>query len=250
MNLLVPTPDSLVRTPAYRLRLATSQEELHAAQRLRYQVFNLELGEGLRASETTGLDADAFDAACDHLLVETEAGETVGTYRLLPGERAVRRGGFYSGQEFHLEAAEAAAADVLELGRACIAAAHRNQTVLSLLWRGVGRYALTHRVRYLLGCSSLTSRCGAEGQALWNRLAPSCLVEPRWRTRPRAGWDCGPVVPGSACPEVPRLMGAYLALGAKICGEPALDREFGTVDFLTWLDLDTLPERARRRFLS
>ena len=50
--------------------------------------------------------------------------------------------------------------------------------------------------------------------------------------------------------RIPRLMGAYLALGAKLCGAPALDREFGTVDFLTWLDLQAVPERVLRKYLA
>jgi putative hemolysin len=51
-------------------------------------------------------------------------------------------------------------------------------------------------------------------------------------------------------PPVPKLLAAYLALGAKICGAPALDREFKTVDFLTILDLQNLPQRAIERYLQ
>jgi len=43
----------------------------------------------------------------------------------------------------------------------------------------------------------------------------------------------------------PRLLRAYLNLGARICGEPALDREFRTIDFLTLLDLEALSPVAR-----
>jgi putative hemolysin len=46
-----------------------------------------------------------------------------------------------------------------------------------------------------------------------------------------------------------RLLRAYLAIGAKICGPPAIDREFGTLDFLTLLDLHMLPLIVRARFL-
>jgi len=42
---------------------------------------------------------------------------------------------------------------------------------------------------------------------------------------------------------------AYMAAGAKICGPPAIDREFKTIDFLTLMDLKTLPPRVRTRFL-
>jgi putative hemolysin len=48
----------------------------------------------------------------------------------------------------------------------------------------------------------------------------------------------------------PKLLRAYLTIGARICSEPALDREFGTIDFLTLLDLQTLHPRVAARFLD
>ncbi len=39
-------------------------------------------------------------------------------------------------------------------------------------------------------------------------------------------------------------------IGAKICGPPAIDREFGTIDFLTLLDLQALPTIVRAHFLK
>lgn len=249
----------VLETGTYRLRLAVSVADVEAAQRLRYAVFNVELNEGLRASAHTGRDADEFDAVCDHLLVETrggtEGGEVVGTYRLQTGRRAAESGlGFYSAREFEFAPFERARGELVELGRACVAAEHRNQTVLALLWRGISRYAKAGGARYLIGCSSLTSRSAAEGRAAWAVLRERHWVEPRWRTTPCAGWGCG-VGAGESeelvvAVKIPRLMGAYLALGAKICGEPALDREFGTADFLTWLDLDALPARVLRKYLG
>jgi putative hemolysin len=50
--------------------------------------------------------------------------------------------------------------------------------------------------------------------------------------------------------KIPKLLRAYLTLGAGICGPPALDRQFKTIDFLTLLDLETLPALARRKFLG
>jgi putative hemolysin len=50
--------------------------------------------------------------------------------------------------------------------------------------------------------------------------------------------------------RVPKLLKTYLAIGARICGPPAWDREFGTIDFLTLLDLKLLSPSARNRFLA
>jgi putative hemolysin len=45
------------------------------------------------------------------------------------------------------------------------------------------------------------------------------------------------------------LLRAYLAIGAKICGPPAIDRDFGTIDFLTLLGIRALPAIVRAHFL-
>jgi len=129
-------------TDAYAIRLATSGVEIQAAQALRFNVFNLELNEGLAESYTTGLDVDAFDAVCDHLLVEHVAtGCIVGTYRLQTGAMAAANLGYYSAQEFDLSPFEPLRSEVVELGRACVDRLHRNLSVLGLLWKGIAQYA-------------------------------------------------------------------------------------------------------------
>lgn len=230
--------------PVYRLRLAQGAADLRAAQALRFEVFNLELDEGLAASYDTGLDEDPFDAVCDHLLVEDEAsGAVVGTYRLQTGRRAGAALGYYSEREFEFAPFESERARILELGRACIHRQHRHFAVLNLLWRGIAAYAEEHGTRYLLGCSSLNSQDAGTGTAAYGLLAGH-LAPPAWRTRPVARFACPPQEPAGAAPQVPRLLAAYLALGAAVCGPPALDREFRTIDFLTWLDLHSPRVRA------
>lgn len=77
-------PTVTAEGPRYAVRLARDESEVRAAQRLRHQVFAGELGARLDGPEP-GLDADAFDAYCDHLLVvEEQTEQVVGTYRLLP----------------------------------------------------------------------------------------------------------------------------------------------------------------------
>jgi putative hemolysin len=59
-----------------------------------------------------------------------------------------------------------------------------------------------------------------------------------------------PLSPAESGAHTPRLLRAYFSIGAKICGPPAIDREFKTIDFLTLLDLHGLSSRARARFLA
>lgn len=224
-----------------------------ASQALRFEVFNLELNEGLSASYERGLDEDPFDAVCDHLVVEDQSsGAIVGTYRLQTGSRAGNALGYYSEREFDFTPYEPLRPRMLELGRACIHREHRNFTVLNLLWRGIAQYASEHGARYLIGCSSITSQDPATGSAAWRRLQAH-LVSEGLRTRPTAGFACELAVEAPDAPRIPRLLSAYLALGAGICGPPAIDREFRTIDFLTLLDLGSPAMQlmqARGRFLQ
>jgi putative hemolysin len=260
----------------YRLRLAETAKDREAACRLRFKVFNIELGEGLESSYITGLDVDRFDTVCDHLLVEDKAnGRVVGTYRMQSGETAARYLGYYSEQEFHLAPYEALRAGILELGRASIDREHRTPEVLMLLWRGIAQYANTMGLRYLLGCSSLNSNDPAEGWQMYRQLE-SFRVPEEFETTPTAAYACppepqdlsaqpfacqtdrsisenAPGVDGSSAAsaaKVPKLLKTYLAIGARIAAPPAWDRDFRTIDFLTLLDLKMLSVAARNRFLA
>ena len=235
----------------YQLQQARTFGEVREAQRLRYQVFNVELGEGLPESHADGHDADPFDDVCDHLLVRHgPIGAVVGTYRIQTGHNAAACLGYYSGQEFDLQPFEPQRDSLIELGRACIHPDHRSLTVLGLLWRGIARYARVRRARYLIGCSSLPSQNPCDGAAAYAHIRHRHLSPPHLRTVPLAGWEC-PLHENDDRPvQLPRLLRAYLGLGAVICGPPAIDRQFKTIDFLTLLDLQALPAAARDRFLA
>jgi putative hemolysin len=241
--------DIHIVTPRYRLRLAENLDDVRAAQSLRFEVFNLELNEGLESSFRTELDMDPFDEVCDHILVESQTSDkVVGTYRLQRGSEAVWRKGFYSAQEFDFAPFERFFPQIIELGRACVAKDHRNMAVLGLLWRGIAEYATEANARYLIGCSSVHSSDGRHGPGLFAKLAAAHLAPMEWRTRPLPPFACASESSPDPLPYVPKLLRTYLSLGAKICGPPALDRDFQTIDFLTLLDLETLSDTAREHF--
>src|SRR5205809_6988160 len=244
------TETTKARRPKYVARLAQSAEEVRRAQRLRFEVFNLELGEGLAESYASGLDVDPFDEFCDHLIVKEVATEAiVGTYRLQTGQLAAANLGYYSEREFDFTPYEPLRCEMIELGRACVHADHRNFNLLHLLWRGIARYACERNARFLMGCSSLTSQDPMEGVAMYEQLRGKHLAKPKWRTVPHAAFRQDVDLVSASSPPPPKLMRAYLSIGAKICGLPAMDREFGTIDFLTLLDLHALPMIVRAHFL-
>lgn len=257
----------------YRLRLAETSEDREAVCHLRFKVFNIEMGEGLDSSYETGLDTDDFDLFCEHLLVEDKQEDNpsrriVGTYRMQSGQTAARNLGYYSEQEFFFAPYEPLRAGILELGRASIDREHRTPEVLTLLWRGIAQYANDMGLRYLVGCSSLTSRNPAEGWQLYRQLE-HYRVSPEFETVPTAAFAC-PTEPARSDAQlssvesngvaetpaaaegikVPKLLKTYLAIGARIAAPPAWDRAFGTIDFLTLLDLKMLSSAARNRFLA
>jgi putative hemolysin len=242
--------DIRLEAGAYVARLAVTEAERLAAYRLRFVVFNLEMNEGLESSYADGYDTDRYDDVCDHLIVEEAAtSKIVGTYRIQMGDVAARNFGYYSEQEFCFAPYEAMRGQIVELGRACINREHRSQEVLHLLWRGIARYALANGGRYMMGCCSLTSQDPEMGHAVYHSLK-GYLVEPELVTGPTAAFRMPEAVGPIEEMRAPKLLRAYLTIGAKICGAPAIDREFKTIDFLTLLDLQTLHPRMAARFLE
>lgn len=238
---------------SYRLRFAASADDLAAVQRLRFEVFNRELGEGFAESWRTGLDADPWDPLFHHIVIEhLPSDRVVGSYRLQTGPMAELFGGHYSESEFDLRRLPPEVlGNAVEIGRACVEAGHRNGRVIHLLWRGLAAYLLWNRQRYLFGCCSLPTRDTATGVAAWRQLKLEGFVSERYSVAPqrehaievRRG-PSRPLEPG----ELPPLFQSYLNLGAEVCGPPALDDEFGTVDFFVLLDLERLAPRTRQVF--
>jgi len=241
------TLHSPLLSPTYQLSRANNEHEVELAQVLRYEVFNRELQEGLPSSDILQRDVDAFDLVCDHLIVkDISNNQVVGTYRMQTGSVALENLGYYCAQEFDLSVFDGLESETIELGRACIAKEHRNFQVLSLLWRGIAEYAQNHGARYLLGCSSLTSQIPDEGLAAY-RAMQRHLAPIEFRTYPHLSHLCSSRE--NTLPEIrlPKLLSAYLSLGAWICGPPALDREFRTIDFLTLMDLKSEDMTLRRQ---
>ncbi len=243
------TPDLEQLRGGYRMRFARTQADLEAVQRVRYEVFNLELNEGLAASRETGLDQDKFDAQCQHLMVTEDAtGKVIGTYRLQVSESATAAEGFYSDQEFDLSGLPPEVLeDSVELGRACILREHRDKRVLFLLFSGLTTYLAWNSKRYFFGCSSLTSQDPHEGIAAYTRLLERGQVWTEFVVTPKDGFACElgdePLRPMHI--KIPSLFSIYLRYGAKICGPPAIDREFKTIDFLTLFDRTKIDENTQ-----
>jgi putative hemolysin len=252
------------------VRLATTVEEITAAQHLRYRVFYEELAaKPDDAARSTRLDSDAFDAICDHLLVvskgdqvaaeaiEVEDGELVGTYRLLRQNVANRHGGFYTEGEFDIKAliARKRGLNFLELGRSCVLKPYRVRPVIELLWQGIWNYVRIHDLDVMIGCASLEGTNPKEHALAMSFMAQHCAAPPEWRVRALAHRyvEMNRLPPQevdakAALKEIPPLIKGYLRLGCYIGEGAVVDEQFNTTDVLIILPVSAINARYFSQF--
>ncbi len=244
-------PDIQLEDGRYRLRFAQNEAELDEVLKLRFHVFNMELGEGLSESYLTGRDRDKYDDACDHMIIIDQRDDAiVGTYRLQTAERALF--GWYSAGEFQIESLPAEVlAQAVELGRACIDKSHRTPQALFLLLSGIASYMDALDKRYLFGCCSLTTQDPREGLRAFEILQRQGAMHPVYRVNPLPELACHTdpdLPPLDADVRIPKLFRAYLRFGAKVCGAPAVDSDFQTIDFFVLWDRAASNEETDRFF--
>jgi putative hemolysin len=245
-------------TPRYTLLLSTDPALIDAAQRLRHDVFTSEPGFAL-AGATDGRDADRFDEHCDHLLVrEDNSGELVGCYRMLPPPGAIAAGGLYTATEFDVRELDSLRPSLVEMGRAVVREDHRNGGVVLLMWAGILAYLDRCGYDYVAGCVSVPVD-SADGEAPGTQIRGVRDFVRRRHAAPYTVHPYRPVTIGGkglddidppARVSVPPLMRGYLRLGAKVCGDPAHDPDFGVGDFPALLDKRQADIRYLRRLRS
>ncbi|GAA3872017.1 GNAT family N-acetyltransferase [Streptomyces sp. NPDC003631] len=244
------SPPQPVAPTRYTVTLARDEADVQAAQRLRHDVFAGEMG-ALLSSPQPGLDVDPFDAYCDHLLVrDTVTDEVVGTYRLLPPDRAAVAGRLYSEGEFDLDPLAGIRSGLVEVGRSCVHPDHRDGAVIGLIWAGIARYMVDGGHEWLAGCCSLPLADGGKLAAgTWERVRTKYMAPEEYRVQPLLPWRPEVESPAGHT-ELPPLLRGYLRLGAWVCGEPAHDPEFGVADLYVLLSMRRVNPRYLRHFLS
>lgn len=224
--------------PLYSLLLSADPTLIQAAQKLRYQVFSTEPGFALR--NDTEIDADRFDEHCDHILVrEDNSGEIVGCYRMLPPPGAIAAGGLYAATEFDIRALDPLRPAMVEMGRAVVRSDHRNGSVILMMWAGILAYLDRGGYDWVIGCVSVPTHTdgqpgshlrGVRDIVLRRHRAPAEYTVRPYRPVIIDGRDLDSIECPSG-PTIPPLLRGYLRLGARICGEPSHDPEFGVGDF-------------------
>jgi L-ornithine Nalpha-acyltransferase len=239
----------------FEVKIATEPSEIEQAQRLRFQVFNVELNRGLKSSYARGLDTDEFDPFCDHLLVcDLNSADVVGTYRLLRGSQARQHIGFYSEKEFDLSRIKLLDGELMELGRSCARKDFRDRALIPLMWEAIAEQVKKHQVRYLFGCGSLYTTEVGEVSAMFSMLKNKYYAPDVYRVFPLERCKFKDLTDDELISDeqalfqkLPSLIKGYLRIGALVCGPPALDAEFGTADFFLLLDFGSLRDEYLKR---
>jgi putative hemolysin len=241
--------------PSFTVKIADTDEELRAAQALRYEVFVRELGGGgALVDHEQGLEKDRFDPFYDHMIARDDStGEVIGVYRLLRDDQAGQIGQFYSEDEYDLTPLKQSGRKLLELGRSCLHADYRGGTAMFHLWNGLAKYVQRHKIEILFGVASFH---GTDVQALaqplsmlyHNHLAPQDL---RVRTQPEH-FQTMNLLPADqldrrkAMLEVPALIKAYLRLGGCVGDGAFIDHAFNTTDVCLIMDTERMNARQRK----
>lgn len=230
-----------------RVGLAQTDREIEEAQRLRRSVFSEEYGAKF-LNQASDIDEDQYDEWCDHLLVrDLTNNRVIGTYRVLRPEQAVLAGGYYSESEFDLTGLNKIRHQIVEFGRACIDAEYRNGPTLMMLWTGLSSIVKMNKYQYVLGCASVSLRDdGVTAAAVWRNVRHIIEQDPYLNVTPHYPYPAEQV--NSDLPaQIPALIEAYLKLGVKVCGEPAWDPDFNTVDFPMLLTVSQMNLRYKKR---
>lgn len=238
----------------FETRLARDAADLEAAQRLRYRVFVRELGGGgPGVDHARGLEADAYDPYCEHLLLFDRARDgvpAVGVYRLLDGQGAARAGRFYSEAEYDLDPLKRSGRRLLELGRSCLDLDYRGGPGMMHLWMALAELVRRRGIEILFGVASFH---GTDPQKLAEplsqlrraHLAPEDI---RPRSRVYQPMDLMPIEAINrtrAMRAVPALIKAYLRLGGFVGDGAFVDHAFNTTDVCLLLDTSRMNDRQR-----
>ena len=235
----------------YRVRQAETPQDVEAAQRLRFKAFID--GRGAVARETE-LDADRFDAICEHMLVEdNRSGDLVCCFRFLPLKSdEISRS--YSAQYYDLSALEAYEGRMVEMGRFCVDPAYKDPDILRIAWGAMTAYVDDNNVDLLFGCSSFEGTMAEEYMDAFALLKERHLAPKRWLPRPKA-----PKIfsfasklrlrkPNlkAAMKGMPPLLRTYLVMGGWVSDHAVVDNDLNTLHVFTGLEVKQVPKTRAR----
>ncbi len=227
------------RKGRYAVRLAATPADVRQCQWLRHRCF----------FGAEGVDADRFDADCQHLMVEDQAGRLVACVRLFQLATGAEIGRGYAAQFYDLSGLAQVDAPMIEIGRFCVAPDVLDADVLRVAWGALTRMVDDVRVAMLFGCTSFAGTDPAVYGRAFTRLARRHLgpVPLRPGVKADAVHALDAVAAAGAGP-LPPLLRTYLAMGGWVGDHAVVDHAMNTLHIFTCLEVAAVPP-ARARAL-
>jgi putative hemolysin len=238
------------------IKWATTQDEVRAAQRLRFTVFTKEMGARLPLN-SGGLDTDLFDDYCEHLIVQdTRTLEVIGTYRALTPTQALRIGSLHLETSFDLTRLRQYREKMVEIGKGCVHPEHRNGGVIMALWGELFRFMQRNQLDIMSGSTPIPmtqeiSKSARSAASIWSQLKKHHLAPIEFQIRTRDPLPIEQLNPHQDLHlELPPLIQAYLRLGAKVLGVPAWLANSNSVDVPMMMSANDLHHKYQKHFLG
>ncbi len=243
-----------VRRGRYVARFAAGGDDLQRCQRLRHHCFIDDVGGPPRAD---GLEKDAFDALCDHVLVEDTAGSLVCSFRVMYLRSGTELDASYSAQFYDLERLSGYSFPMMELGRFCVSAAAPDADVLRVAWGMLAAIVDARGIGMLFGCSSFAGTDAGVYEGAFDVLAARHLAPSTWAPKVRAGevvafaQTARPIKDHkSGLAQVPALLKTYLSMGGWVSDHAVIDRDLNTLHVFTGLEIAAIPAARAKALRS
>ncbi|MEM1313182.1 MAG: GNAT family N-acyltransferase [Pseudomonadota bacterium] len=242
----------------YAVRFTQDPARVERAQRLRHAAFIAgREGAAAEGDRAAGLDRDAFDPLCTHVLIEdARSGELVCCFRMLPLASGADIGMSYSAQYYELSALAEFPEPMVEMGRFCLAPGCKDPDVIRIAWGAMSQWVEEQGVQLLFGCSSFE---GVDADAYMDAFAylkERHLAPNRWLPRVKAPRVFRfaqrlrlrrPDVK-LAMKRMPPLLRSYLMLGGWVSDHAVIDNDLNTLHVFTGVEIGRVPA-ARKRLL-
>jgi putative hemolysin len=252
------------QTMSLTVRLAETEAEIVAAQRLRFEVFS-RVRDAAFSDEVLKerRDVDVYDPSCDHLIVvdpsrkDEENLGIIGTYRMMARSKRQDDPGFYTEKYFDISCFDGIEGEIVEMGRVCIDADYKSRAVMQWLWKGIAGYVLDNDVRILFGCAGWDGINPGEHRNLLSYLHNEFLAPERIRPvaegPDRLEFECLPpdaVDEKAAIAEIPSIIRGYSRMGGYIGEGAVINRNFNTTMVCIVVEMASVTTRYMKRFIG
>ena len=253
-----------METLSLSVRLAETDAEIEAAQKLRFEVFS-RVRDAAFSEEALAArrDIDVYDPYCDHLIVvdpsrvDEEMLGIVGTYRMMARSKRPDDPGFYTDKYFDVTCFDSVDDEIVEMGRVCIDHDYKSRAVMQWLWKGIATYVLDNKVKILFGCAGFDGTDPIEHQNLLSYLHNQFLaperIRPVARGADRLEFECLPpdrVDDKAAQAEIPSIIRGYSRMGGYVGEGAVVNHHFNTTMVCIVVELAGLTKRYMKRFIG